>query len=96
MPYTWYLMRAIPRLADERESLVPIPGQIPSLLRPPAGCRFHPRCELARDDCRSIRPALEEKAPGHLSACLLSPEPQRAGRPRSGGHQPASDAGAAR
>ena len=95
MPYTWYLMRAVPRLADERESLVPIPGQIPSLLRPPAGCRFHPRCELARETCRSVRPALEEKMPGHLSACLLTPETQRAERPVSARRPSAVDAGAA-
>jgi len=43
-PYTWGLMGSLPRLEADVERLTQIPGQPPSLLRPPAGCRFHPRC----------------------------------------------------
>ena len=45
------------------------PGSIPNLLAPPAGCRFHPRCALATDVCRSTKPALRELAPAHRVAC---------------------------
>src|SRR5690242_73472 len=43
-PYTWGLLGSLPRLDTDLERLVQIPGQPPSLLRPPSGCRFHPRC----------------------------------------------------
>ena len=71
MPYTWYLMRAIPRFGDSENSLVPIPGQIPNLVQPPAGCPFHPRCEFALPACAQKIPKLEEKNEGHQAACLV-------------------------
>src|SRR5829696_6520039 len=53
-PYTWGLLGSLPRLdADPNHRLVQIPGQPPSLLRPPSGCRFHPRCPYVMDVCRS-------------------------------------------
>ena len=50
-----------------------IRGQPPSLLRPPAGCRFRPRCSYAFDRCRTELPAATAQSfdPGHLDACLL-------------------------
>jgi peptide/nickel transport system ATP-binding protein len=75
-PYTWGLLGSLPRLDVDVERLVQIPGQPPSLLRPPAGCRFHPRCAYALDVCRAEQPALVPAAgdPAHLQACWLDQE----------------------
>jgi peptide/nickel transport system ATP-binding protein len=74
-PYTWGLLRSIPRLDVPREApLVPIPGRPPSLINPPSGCSFHPRCPYVRPRHREIDPMLE-LVPGerdHSVACLLS------------------------
>src|SRR3989475_1931255 len=52
-PYTWGLMGSLPRLEVDLERLTQIPGQPPSLLRPPAGCRFHPRCPHVMEVCKT-------------------------------------------
>ena len=52
-PYTLGLVRSAPDFEYVRESLVPIPGSPPSLVSPPSGCRFHPRCAFVEDDCRT-------------------------------------------
>ncbi len=73
-PYTWGLLRSIPRLDSPRdEELVPIPGRPPSLINPPSGCSFHPRCPYVREAHTRVDPTLEpvEGAPGHSVACLL-------------------------
>jgi peptide/nickel transport system ATP-binding protein len=72
-PYTWGLMGSLPRLDAHVERLVQIPGQPPSLLRPPAGCRFHPRCRYAFGKCIEQVPPLEPLAydERHLQACHL-------------------------
>ncbi|UNO40095.1 ABC transporter ATP-binding protein [Streptomyces sp. MST-110588] len=75
-PYTWGLLSSMPRLSsDVGEELHPIPGAPPSLLDPPSGCPFHPRCgfvqEVGEDRCAGERPPL---APGRASACHLTPE----------------------
>ena len=57
-PYTWGLLGSLPRLDIEVETLAQIPGQPPSLLNPPPGCRFHPRCAFAMDICRTDVPQL--------------------------------------
>ncbi len=78
-PYTWGLLRSMPRLdADAGADLVPIPGRPPSLVSPPSGCRFHPRCPYVRERHRAVDPALEPLAgaPEHRVACLL-PEAER-------------------
>jgi peptide/nickel transport system ATP-binding protein len=73
-PYTWGLLRSIPRLDVPRdEPLVPIPGRPPSLINPPSGCSFHPRCPYVRPRHRVVEPKLEP-LPGerdHSVACLL-------------------------
>jgi peptide/nickel transport system ATP-binding protein len=79
-PYTWGLLRSIPRLDGSREQpLVPIPGLPPSLISPPSGCRFHPRCPYAQPEHARIDPALEPPAdePGQRVACLLEPQTRR-------------------
>lgn len=75
MPYSWALLRSLPRLdAEEGERLMPIKGNPPSLSALPNGCRFHPRCRFARRKCHLVDPKLVEKKPGHRSACILSPK----------------------
>ncbi len=79
-PYTWGLLRSIPALDRPREQdLVPIPGQPPSLIRPPSGCHFHPRCAYAQPDHARIDPTLEPIADEatHFVACLLASEDRR-------------------
>ncbi|MFJ6946033.1 ABC transporter ATP-binding protein [Streptomyces wuyuanensis] len=75
-PYTWGLLSSMPRLGgDTGESLVPIPGSPPSLLNPPTGCPFHPRCAFADQvsgaSCSGERPAL---GAGRAAACHLTGE----------------------
>ena len=73
-PYTQGLIRSIPRIdraATRKSSLIAIPGTVPSLLRPPKGCRFAPRCQFATDICREGAPPLRERTDGHKVACVL-------------------------
>jgi oligopeptide/dipeptide ABC transporter ATP-binding protein len=59
MPYTWGLLRSIPRLDEKRkEKLVPIEGLPPDLISLPPGCKFEPRCQYRRDICREREPEL--------------------------------------
>jgi peptide/nickel transport system ATP-binding protein len=80
-PYTWGLLRSIPRLDSPREvPLVPIPGSPPSLIARPSGCHFHPRCPYVRDAHRHTDPRLESVPGGseHAVACLLPAHARRA------------------
>jgi peptide/nickel transport system ATP-binding protein len=73
-PYTQGLIRSIPRIdtASLRKArLETIAGVVPSLLDPPHGCRFAPRCAYARAQCTAATPPLREVAPGHKVACVL-------------------------
>ena len=79
-PYTWGLLKSIPRLDSPRgERLVPIPGRPPSLINKPPGCAFHPRCPYVRPDHKRIDPQLSPSAEGgrHQVACLLPPATRR-------------------
>src|ERR1700733_3477656 len=69
-PYTLGLLRSAPDVEEVRDSLVPIPGSPPSLISPPSGCRFHPRCQFAEDDCQTTVPPLRLLAGGRSTACL--------------------------
>jgi len=75
-PYTWGLMGSLPRLDADVDRLVQIQGQPPSLLRPPKGCRFHPRCPYVMNVCKEVDPELAQAGddPGHLQACHLDEE----------------------
>jgi len=72
-PYTWGLLGSLPRLGAEVDRLVQIPGTPPSLLSPPPGCRFNPRCPYVFDRCRTELPELipAPREPDHLQACFL-------------------------
>jgi len=69
-PYTKGLLKAVPKIGrtDELES---IQGIVPDLVKPPSGCRFHPRCKYVIDICRKKFPPLMEIKPGHYTACYL-------------------------
>jgi peptide/nickel transport system ATP-binding protein len=67
-PYTEALLAAVPRL-DMRKTLEVIPGNIPNLIEPPTGCRFHPRCKYVAERCAKEVPVQEEISPGHTVAC---------------------------
>jgi len=69
-PYTKALLESIPRINVETERLRVIPGDVPELIKPPPGCKFHPRCEYAKELCREKEPALTEIGHGHEVACL--------------------------
>lgn len=67
-PYTRHLVSSLPRIGDDTPK-AGLGGTPPNLADPPPGCRFHPRCPLAMDVCRSGVPPLEEFSPGHRVAC---------------------------
>jgi oligopeptide/dipeptide ABC transporter ATP-binding protein len=70
-PYTRGLLESIPGADGHRHHrLRAIAGTIPNALHPPSGCRFHPRCPMAIDECARVDPPLESKAPQHLVACI--------------------------
>jgi peptide/nickel transport system ATP-binding protein len=75
-PYTWGLLGSLPRIDVDVERLVQIQGQPPSLLHPPRGCRFHPRCPYVMDVCTQTEPQLlpVSNDPGHIQACHLEEE----------------------
>jgi peptide/nickel transport system ATP-binding protein len=68
-PYTQALLHAIPHLGRKRRRLHAIPGQPPSLIDPPVGCRFAPRCGRRSSACDAAYPPEVEAAPGHRVAC---------------------------
>jgi peptide/nickel transport system ATP-binding protein len=77
-PYTWSLLRSIPRVdALRHERLRSIEGIAPDLLHPPTGCRFHPRCPFRVDKCFTDEPSLEEVAPNQKAACWVTMERAR-------------------
>jgi len=73
-PYTQLLIASLPAL-EEKQRLQAIAGSPPSLLNPPAGCPFHPRCPYVMDRCRVVMPPLRELRPNHLAACHLYETP---------------------
>jgi peptide/nickel transport system ATP-binding protein len=92
-PYTWGLLRSIPRLDTNRdEELVPISGRPPSLINRPSGCFFHPRCPYVREEHKRVDPQLTPVPgdEGHDVACLLEPNVRaRIWKGLQEGHAPA-------
>jgi oligopeptide transport system ATP-binding protein len=75
-PYTEALLAAVPVADPEVEARRPraiIKGEVPSALRPPSGCRFHPRCPMAMDKCKTVEPLLADLGAGRAVACHLHP-----------------------
>jgi peptide/nickel transport system ATP-binding protein len=71
-PYAWGLLDSMPTIERRLDALVPIEGSPPSLLAPPAGCPFHPRCPYRVEPCATERPPLKAPAENaHLDACHL-------------------------
>jgi oligopeptide transport system ATP-binding protein len=89
-PYTWGLLRSVPRLdTNANEELVPIPGTPPDLFAPPKGCAFAARCPYAMNQCLEVDPEHTTLSETHSSACwLLHPDAPKVERPVGvGGHQ---------
>jgi peptide/nickel transport system ATP-binding protein len=75
-PYTQGLIRSIPRIdlaVTHKARLEAIPGTVPKLIEPAAGCRFAGRCKHVAPACRAATPPLVEVASGHKVACILHP-----------------------
>jgi oligopeptide transport system ATP-binding protein len=71
-PYTKALLAAVPvpdPAVEAERAFQPVRGEVPSPINPPPGCVFHPRCPLAIEQCRRVRPELRELRPGHWAAC---------------------------
>jgi peptide/nickel transport system ATP-binding protein len=73
-PYTEALIHAIPHPDGRRFMPEALPGEVPDPARPPAGCRFHPRCPLAFDRCGDEHPTLARVVDARAAACWLAPE----------------------
>jgi oligopeptide/dipeptide ABC transporter ATP-binding protein len=72
-PYTWSLLRSIPRIdADRRERLRSIEGLPPDLIALPPGCKFSPRCPFRIEKCFTNEPRLEEVAPNQRASCWVT------------------------
>ncbi len=78
-PYTLGLLGSIPKIEETRERLLAIEGSVPAPFALPEGCRFHPRCVFAADECTRVDPALRELEPGHTAACIRAPVEELAG-----------------
>jgi peptide/nickel transport system ATP-binding protein len=70
-PYTAHLVASLPRIGDPAQKQG-LEGAPPSLAAPPPGCRFHPRCPLAVDICRTEHPPMTDVAAGHRVACWVT------------------------
>jgi len=68
-PYTEALLTSVPSVAMRRERLSVIPGNVPNLIEPPSGCRFHPRCSYSQEICADKEPTLERVSEGRMVHC---------------------------
>src|SRR2546430_9426228 len=88
-PYTQLLLSAAPDPDRAQQPVLPGHGAPPSLLAPPSGCRFHPRCPYAMDVCKRTAPPIVTVGAGHVAACWLHVDP--AGRQASENGVPAAE-----
>jgi oligopeptide/dipeptide ABC transporter ATP-binding protein len=75
-PYTRGLFASLPSMCADSDRLNPIKGLMPDPSHLPDGCRFHPRCPIVQDDCRSGSVPLIETAPGHFCRCFYAKRPE--------------------
>ncbi len=68
-PYTYGLLTSVPTLEHAQDLLQSIPGSPPNLIAPPSGCKFHPRCSFASDQCTDESPSLAQDLGTHPAAC---------------------------
>lgn len=72
-PYTQALISAVPIPDPKRKmKIILLPGEVPSAINPPSGCRFHPRCQYATSKCKEEKPVLEDVNVNHFVACHYS------------------------
>lgn len=69
-PYTIGLLASIPDIGEEQRELISISGDVPDMVNPPSGCRFHPRCPYVYSRCIDELPLLKEVDKGHFVACF--------------------------
>lgn len=69
-PYTMGLIHSVPGVEVSIEDFETIPGTVPRLIDPPSGCRFHPRCEYAKEKCKKNKPELENVSDEHTVSCF--------------------------
>jgi oligopeptide/dipeptide ABC transporter ATP-binding protein len=79
-PYTQGLLRSLPRLGEKKQRLDVIAGAVPNPVEFPAGCKFHPRCPLGREDkrCQTCEPQLRQVEDNHSVACWYAPGYEKA------------------
>jgi peptide/nickel transport system ATP-binding protein len=70
-PYTKGLFGALPKLDEDTEWLLPVTGMPPDPTDLPQGCKFHPRCPVVREECRTASFELTEVTPGHTCRCMF-------------------------
>ncbi len=71
-PYTQALLSAVPSVKHRKStSRVILSGEVPTPFNPPAGCRFHTRCPMVMDTCRTVEPTWQDTGDGHFVACHL-------------------------
>ena len=70
-PYTQGLLKSVPNIKMDKEELYKMNGEPPNLLKPPSGCRFHPRCPHAMEICKKQEPPFDEVGKNHLASCWL-------------------------
>jgi oligopeptide/dipeptide ABC transporter ATP-binding protein len=70
-PYTRGLIKSVVNIDESKDVFETIPGTVPDLMNPPAGCRFHPRCTFAKSICTKEEPKRVELKPGHSVRCWL-------------------------
>jgi oligopeptide/dipeptide ABC transporter ATP-binding protein len=85
-PYTKALISAIPLpIPGRQKSRIILEGDVPSPARPPSGCRFHPRCPIARPDCADVEPQLRPIGADHWVACHYAESVDNSELPVKGG-----------
>ena len=72
-PYTLGLLGSIPKIEETRDRLLAIEGSVPAPFALPEGCRFHPRCVFAAEECTRVDPPLRDLGPNHRAACIRAP-----------------------